>query len=80
LSEEKRFTLEELARYDGKKGNRAYIAFQGKVYDVTDNAYWEDGDHMGAHFAGHDLTPEIADAPHGPENLENAKLIGVLAP
>lgn len=30
------FTRSELAKYDGKGGNPAYVAFQGKVYDVSD--------------------------------------------
>lgn len=29
-------TLEELAAYDGKDGNPAYIAVDGVIYDVTD--------------------------------------------
>jgi predicted heme/steroid binding protein len=79
LPEEKTFTLEELAKYDGKDGKPAYLAFKGKVYDVTGNAFWEGGDHWGTHSAGHDLTSEIEAAPHGPEPLDNVKLIGVLA-
>ncbi len=79
LSEEKKFTLEELAKYDGKNGNRAYIAFKGKVYDVTDSSFWLGGDHLGAHVAGKDLTEEMDLAPHGPENLDRVKIVGVLA-
>ena len=78
LGEEKKFALEELAKYDGRNGNPAYIAHNGKVYDVTDSSFWMDGDHLGAHQAGKDLTMEIDIAPHGPENLDRVKLIGVL--
>ena len=80
MTEEKIFTLEELAKFDGRNGHRAYIAFKGKVYDATDNPNWQGGDHMGAHQAGHDLTAEIDMAPHGPENLDVLKPVGVLAP
>lgn len=75
----KKFTLDELKQYDGKDGRPAYIAFNGKVYDVTDSFMWADGDHQGQHSAGKDLTSEIGMAPHGEEMLERVKLVGVLA-
>jgi len=31
------------------------------------------------HTAGHDLSGEMDEAPHGPENLERVTLVGVLA-
>jgi len=76
----KKFTLEELKQYDGKDGRPAYVAYKGKVYDVTDNYLWIDGDHQGEHSAGVDLTEEMTRAPHGDENLERVKLIGTLVP
>jgi predicted heme/steroid binding protein len=78
--DQRNFTLEELKKYDGKEGRPAYIAYKGKVYDVTDNYLWIDGDHQGEHVAGKDLTEDMASAPHGEENLERVKLIGTLAP
>jgi predicted heme/steroid binding protein len=72
--------LEELKKYDGKEGRPAYIAYKGKVYDVTENYLWIDGDHQGEHVAGKDLTEDMTNAPHGEENLERVKLIGTLAP
>ncbi len=71
-------TLKELAQYDGRNGRRAYLAYRGKVYDVTDSPLWTDGDHFGAHQAGADLTAEIDAAPHGPENLDRVTLVGEL--
>ena len=76
---EKRFTIEELKRYDGKDGRPAYIAYQGKVYDVTDSPLWTSGDHQGLHEAGKDLTAEMSEAPHGEETLANMKIVGILA-
>ena len=58
----KQFTAEELATFDGKEGRSAYVAFKGVVYDVTDSAMWGEGDHEGMHFAGGDLTEEIAES------------------
>lgn len=66
-------------RYDGKDGRPAYIAYKGKVYDVTESYLWADGDHQGEHVAGRDLTDEIGSAPHGEEELERVKPVGVLA-
>ena len=62
----KEFTLDELAEYDGRDGRPAYVAFEGVVYDVTESAMWDEGDHEGQHQAGHDLTAEHEDAPHEP--------------
>jgi len=58
------FTIEELARYDGKDGRRAYVAYETTVYDVSDSGMWVDGDHVAMHQAGSDLTSEQEDAPH----------------
>ena len=77
-NELRKFTLDELKQYDGKEGRPAYIAFNGKVYDVTESFMWADGDHQGQHVAGKDLSSEIGMAPHGEETLERVKLVGVL--
>jgi len=62
----KEFTLEELAKYNGKNVKAAYVAYQGIVYDVSNSDLWKNGDHKG-HSAGKDLTEEINKAAHGPE-------------
>lgn len=80
MAELEKITPEELAKHDGRGGNRAYIAYEGKVYDVTDSSYWTDGDHFAEHQAGGDLSAELGTAPHGPDHLDNVKLVGVLAP
>ncbi len=74
----RKFTLKELEEYDGKSGKPAYIAYRGKVYDVSQSPLWGDGEHMGMHQAGKDLTADMELAPHRDEVLEKAKLIGVL--
>jgi predicted heme/steroid binding protein len=75
----KKFTAEDLKQYNGQEGKPAYIAFEGKVYDVTNSSLWQDGDHLGAHQAGKDLTEAIQSAPHSDEVLIKAKQIGVMA-
>ena len=52
MGEMKKFTLEELAKFDGKEGRPAYVAYKGKVYDVSESWMWEDGDHQGLQEAG----------------------------
>ena len=74
----KKFTLEELKQYDGKNGRPAYFAYKGKVYDATGDALWLDGDHMGEHKAGLDLTEQMNQAPHGESELDLIKIIGIL--
>jgi len=73
-----KFSLEELKQFDGREGHPAYIAYKGKVYDVSESFLWAEGDHQGQHVAGKDLTEEIKLAPHGEEMLERVKLVGVL--
>ena len=72
------FSLAELRLFDGKNGRKAYIAFSGKVYDVTASYHWRNGAHQVLHQAGHDLTLEMKDAPHGEDLLARFPVIGVL--
>ncbi len=73
-------TVEELAKFNGKDGQPAYIAVDGVVYDVTNSLAWKDGKHNGFE-AGKDLTEEIkGQSPHGVSKLENVVEIGKLAP
>jgi predicted heme/steroid binding protein len=78
LTSQKQFTLQELKKFDGKEGRQAYIAYKGKVYDVSDNFLWVEGDHQGEHAAGEDLTEAMSRAPHAEDVLERVPLIGVL--
>lgn len=58
------FSAEKLATFDGLDGRPAYVAYEGVVYDVSDSEMWADGEHVGMHAAGRDLTVEQEDAPH----------------
>jgi len=72
-------TLDELARYHGRRGAPAYIAYQGKVYDVSRSFLWQDGRHQVVHLAGRDLTGELEAAPHTAAMLERVPIVGTLA-
>lgn len=74
----KQFTPEELACYNGQNGSPCYIAFEGKVYDLSDSNMWEDGNHQGVHDAGIDLTSEMDDAPHSAKVLKGFPVVGEL--
>jgi len=78
VSELKKFTLEELAKFDGQEGRPAYVAYKGKVYDVSENAIWDEGDHLGMHEAGKDLTADMEDAPHEEDNILEMPVVGEL--
>jgi predicted heme/steroid binding protein/uncharacterized membrane protein len=74
----KEFISEELVAFNGKDGKPVYIAFEGKVYDVSKSPLWSKGLHMNRHPSGKDLGNEISAAPHGPEVLERYPQVGVL--
>jgi predicted heme/steroid binding protein len=76
--EPRKITMTELAQNDGRNGKPAYVAFKGTVYDVSESAFWLEGDHMGAHQAGKDLTNEIELAPHREETLQRMNKVGLL--
>lgn len=69
------FTTEELAKYNGKNGNKAYVAYEGKVYDFSSSEQWKDGEHYGL-SAGQDLTGKLGEAPHGSEVVNGYPVVG----
>ena len=36
-----KLTIQELKNYDGKNGRKAYIAYKGKIYDVSESFLWK---------------------------------------
>jgi predicted heme/steroid binding protein/uncharacterized membrane protein len=75
---EMELSVEELAQNDGKDGRPVYIAYEGKIYDVSQSKLWKTGSHMKRHPSGKDLTTDIGGAPHGPEVLDRYPHVGVI--
>jgi predicted heme/steroid binding protein len=78
LSQPKKVTRQELQENNGKNGKPAYLVYKGKVYDVSASSFWMEGDHMGMHDAGKDLTDELEMAPHRDETFKRVKFVGDL--
>jgi predicted heme/steroid binding protein len=75
------FDAAELAKYNGQNGASAYIAVEGKVYDVTDVPQWKGGTHFSRFQAGQDLTTEIETlSPHGVSKLNDVPIVGLYQP
>ena len=71
-------TLAELAKYNGKDGQPAYVAVDGIIYDVSAYPKWKNGDHNG-YSAGNDLTEIIkTKSPHGVAKLKGVPVVGKL--
>ncbi len=68
------FAPETLAEFDGVE-REAYVAFEGRVYDLSES--FEDGTHFG-YEAGQDLTEEAYEADHGPDVLEDEEVVGYM--
>ncbi len=68
---------EELRKYDGSNGT-AYIAFDSKVYDVSESYHWKKGIHQVMHHAGCGLTEALKRAPHGADMLARFLVVGKL--
>ena len=75
----KTFTLDELSQYTGMDGNKAYIAINGMVYDVTNMMEFQvDGAFYGK--AGMDLSTELRDSPEYESMFNEIPIIGRITP
>jgi predicted heme/steroid binding protein/uncharacterized membrane protein len=72
------FEIAELEKINGNEGGPVYVAYKGKVYDVTNSKLWWGGLHMKRHHAGQDLTADIQGAPHEPGVLDRYPQVGTL--
>jgi len=72
------YTKSQLALRNGQDREEIWVAYKGKIYDVTLSRLWRDGKHY-EHWAGQDLTAELGDAPHNDNVFDKFKVVGVLA-
>lgn len=71
------FTRQQLALRNGQDREEIWVAFKGKIYDVSTSRLWKKGMHY-EHWAGQDLTEELADAPHTEKVFDKFEVIGLL--
>jgi predicted heme/steroid binding protein/uncharacterized membrane protein len=69
---------EQLSKFDGKDGRKAYVGYNGKVYDVSESRLWKEGQHVKRHFAGRDLTDDLEKAPHAEEVFSRVAVVDEL--
>lgn len=74
------FNATDLAKYNGQNGASAYVAVDGKVYDVTNIPEWKNGSHWGRYQAGVDLSDAIKLSPHGISKLDSVPIVGIYQP
>ncbi len=71
------YTRQQLALRNGQDRDEIWIAYRGQVYDVTNSRLWRNGKHY-EHWAGQDLTTELADAPHNENVFDKFNVVGNL--
>lgn len=61
-----------------RESGEILIAYEGRIYDVSESPRWKDGTHMKRHKAGEDLTQVLSAAPHGEDVLQRFPVVGEL--
>jgi predicted heme/steroid binding protein/uncharacterized membrane protein len=69
---------EELSASNGQEDRPAFVAYEGRVYDVSQSRLWRQGVHVRRHHAGNDLTADFAAAPHDESVFERVPFVGTL--
>lgn len=77
MSELPIYTKSQLALRNGQDKPQIWVALKGIIYDVTESRLWRNGKHY-EHWAGQDLTEELADAPHTETVFEKFVVVGRL--
>jgi len=71
------YTRAELALRNGQDRPEIWLAWEGMIYDLSESRLWKNGKHY-EHWAGQDLTDELAESPHGRRVFEGRVPIGIL--
>jgi predicted heme/steroid binding protein len=70
-------TKTQLALRNGQDKPEIWVAYLGRVYNVTPSRLWKTGKHY-EHWAGQDLTDELGDAPHTEKVFDKFDVVGTL--
>lgn len=73
----KEYTKAQLALRNGQDRDEIWVAYKGVIYDVAKSRLWRAGKHY-EHWAGQDLTQELADAPHTDYVFDKFAVVGHL--
>lgn len=73
----KTYTRAQLALRNGTDRPEIWCAYRGFIYDVSTSRLWRTGMHY-EHWAGQDLTDELADAPHTEQVFTRFSIVGQL--
>lgn len=71
------YSTSQLALRNGQDRLEVWVAYRGLIYDVSKSRLWFRGMHY-EHWAGQDLTAELADALHTEEVFSRFEVIGIL--
>lgn len=71
------YTLQQLASRNGQDRDEIWVAYKGVIYDVRKSRLWRNGQHY-EHWAGQDLTEELADAPHNANVFDKFEAVGLV--
>ncbi len=71
------FSRAKLALRNGQDRPEIWCAYKGIIYDVSPSRLWRNGKHY-EHWAGQDLTDELADAPHTEQVFVRFTVVGRL--
>lgn len=71
------FSRSQLALRNGQDRPDIWCAYKGLIYDVSASRLWRNGKHY-EHWAGQDLTVELAEAPHAEWVFGRFSVVGKL--
>jgi predicted heme/steroid binding protein len=71
------YSSAQLALRNGQDREEIWVAYEGKIYDVTRSRLWRNGKHY-EHWAGQDLSSELPDAPHNANVFDKFEVVGLL--
>ena len=69
------FSKSQLALRNGQDMGEIWCSYKGIIYDLSKSRLWKEGKHY-EHWAGQDLTEEMASAPHLETVFDKFNIVG----